>query len=84
MLYQKLVPLMSSNKHLKLRGKKCVLRCHVPNKLTKSEAQAHHLLFMFYAFRSESELKATPSFTYSEKLAEPETLAIINLNKQKC
>ena len=39
---------------------------------------------MFYPFRSESELKATPSLTYSEKLAEPETLAIINLNKQKC
>ena len=83
-LLPKVVPLMSSRERLKLRKKKCVLRYHVPNKTTKPEAYAHHMLLMFYPFRSESELNATPSGTYTEKLSQPGVIDIINLNKQKC
>ena len=80
----KSIPLMSSKEKLKLRKKKCVLRYHVPNKETKLEAYSHHMLFMFYPFRSENELNSTPSRTYSEKLAKQEVLQIVNQNKQTC
>lgn len=46
------VPLMSSKEYL-------VLRYHVPSKLKKPEAYAHHLLFMFYPFRNEDDPNAT-------------------------
>ena len=80
-------PLMSSKERLKLRKKKCVLRYYVPNKTTKLEAYSHHMLLMFYpfsVFRSEDELNATPSGTYTEKLSQPGVIDVINLNKQKC
>ena len=80
----KSVPLMSSKEYIKLRKTKCVLRYHVPNNLSKPEAYAHHLLFMFYPFRTEESLKETPSGTYSEKLTEPGVLEIINENKRIC
>ena len=37
--------------------------------LKKPEAYAHHLLFMYYPFRKENELKSE-SETYGEKLLE--------------
>jgi len=77
----KSVPLMTSKQSLKLRKTKCVLRCHVPNKLTRPEEYAHHLLFMFLPFRSENELKGTESGLYTEKLLEPGIIDIINRNK---
>ena len=80
----KSVPLMSCKEYVKLRKTKCVLRYHVPNKITKPEAYAHHLLFMFYPFREESSLNQTPSGTYSEKLFRPDVIQVVNRNKSKC
>ena len=75
-------PLMSNNKErLKLRKTKCVLRYHVPSKEKKPEHYAHHLLFMFFPFRNENELK-DESGTYTEKLFLPEVLEEINKNKE--
>ena len=82
--YPSSIPLMSSNKEkLKCRKVRAVLRYHVPNRHKKPEQYAHHLLFMFFPFRNESELCNTPSGTYMEKLNEPQVLAIVNENKQK-
>ena len=78
------IPLMSSKEYLKLRGKKCVLRYHVPNRLKKPEAYAHHLLFMFYPFRNERDLNATLSKTFAEKLLERGVMETINRNKKVC
>ena len=80
----KSVPLMSSKEYVKLRKTKCVLRYHVPNNITKPEAYAHHMLFMFYPFRKEDSLKKTDSGTYSEKLLELGVIDIINENKRIC
>ena len=77
----KSVPLMSSNERLKLRRNKCVLRYHVPSKDKKPEQYAHHLLFMFYPFRNEEELKSSPSRTYTEMLSFPNIFNIVNRNK---
>eukprot|EP00111_Clytia_hemisphaerica_P014081 TCONS_00041443-protein len=74
-------PLKSNSKErLKLRKIKCVLRYHVPSREKKPERYAHHLLFMFYHFRNEEELKG-PLGTYTEKLLSPEVLDEINRNK---
>ena len=50
------LPLMSSKEKLKCRKIRSVLRYHVPNKHKFPEKYSHHLLFMYYPFRSEAEL----------------------------
>ena len=67
-----------------MRKEKCILRYHVPNQYTQSELYAHHLLFMFFPFRKESELNNMPSKTYTEKLSFPGVLQIVNENKRIC
>ena len=42
-----------SNKKIKYRKTPCVLQYYVPNKETKPEKYAHHMLFMYYPFRDE-------------------------------
>ena len=63
--YPSAVPLMSSKEKLKCRKFRAVLRYHVPNQHKYPEKYAHHLLFMYYPFRSESELLDN---TYLHKL----------------
>ena len=83
-LLPKNVPLMSSKEKLKLRKEKSVIRYHVPNQHTQSELYAHHLLFLFFPFRKESELNNSPTRTYTEKLSLPGVLEIVNENKRLC
>ena len=80
--YPTTIPLMSSKERLKCRQVKAVLRYHVPNCHKFPEKYAHHLLFMFYPFRKEQELKSEISGSYCEKLQEPAVTDIINRNKQ--
>ena len=77
-------PLMSSKESLKLRKEKCILRYHIPNQTTQPEEYAHHMLFMFFSFRNESDLKATVSRTYSQKLLEPTVTEVVNKNRKAC
>ena len=77
-------PLMSSKESLKLRKEKCILRYHIPNQTTQPEEYAHHMLFMFFPFRNESDLKATVSRTYSQKLLEPTVTEVVNKNRKAC
>ena len=58
-----------------------MLRYHVPNRHKKPEQYAHHLLFMFFPFRKESELCSSGS--YMEKLRESQAMSIVNENKQR-
>ena len=77
------VPLMSSKEVLKCRKVKAVLRYHVPNPHKNPEKYAHHILFMFYPFRNELELKSSSSETYAETLNDPIVCRIANENKTK-
>ena len=54
----------------------------MPNRNRFPEKYAHHLLFMFYPFRNEQNLKYADSGSYCEKLQEPGILDIVNRNKQ--
>ena len=73
--------MMSSNKKLKCCKVPYVLKYYVPNKQTKPEEYAHHILFMYYPFRDENDLKSNNS--YAEKLNQPNVLEVINLNRIK-
>ena len=79
--YPSKISLMISKESLKCRKVKCVLRYYVPNQHKYPEKYAHHLLFMFYPFRSEEDLKSADSNTYSDKLKEPSVMDLINRNK---
>ena len=80
-IFPKIVPLMSSKEKLKCRKVKAVLKYHQPSRHKNVEQYAHHLLFAFYAFRQEEELKYTVAGTYFAKLQEAARLNIINRNK---
>ena len=67
-IFPKIVPLMSSEEKLKCRKVKAVLRYHQPSPHKNVEQYAHHLLFAFYPFRQEEELKYTVTGTYFAKL----------------
>ena len=72
---------MSSNEKLKLRKVRAVLRYHAPCPNRNSEQYAHHLLFSFYPFRDEGNLKHPPiSGNYLAKLQQPEVLNVLNQN----
>ena len=70
---------MSSNEKLKCRKVPYVLKYHVPNKHTHPEEYAYHMLFMFFPFRDENELKYSNS--YNENLSLPNILETVNLNR---
>ena len=73
--------MMLSNEKLKCRKVLYVLKYYVPNKHTKREECAHHILFIYYSFRDENDLKSNNS--YVEKLNQPNVLEVINLNRIK-
>ena len=79
--YPTCIPLMSCKEKLKCRKVPLVLRFHTPNKDKTFELYAHHLLFLFYPFRNETELKAGDPELYANKLAQPGVLDIVNENK---
>ena len=66
-LYNKDIKLLSNEK-MKCRKTPYVLQYYVPNKETKPEEYAHHMLFMYYPFRDEKELLSGNPPTYASKL----------------
>ena len=72
---------MSSKEILQCRKVKSVLRYHVPSQNKYLERFAHHLLFMFFPFRKESELSNSETGFYIDKLHEPGVIDIVNANK---
>ena len=81
--YNKTIPLMSSKQKLKRRKVRVVLRYHVPNANRNAEGYAHHMLFSFYPFRDEEDLKHLLfSGTYLEKLQQPEVFSLVHRNNK--
>ena len=80
-LYPSSIPITSANEKLKFRKVPYVLNFHVPNQHTHPEEYAHHLLFMYFPFRKETELKLNNS--YAERLNSSNVLEIIKLNRIK-
>ena len=72
---------MSSNEKLKCRTVRAILRYHEPNPGKYSKKYANHLLFTFYPFCNEDNLKLDGS--YFAKLQQSGVLDTINLNRQK-
>ena len=63
---------------MKCRKKPNVLHYYVPNKETKPEEYAHHMLFMYCPFRDEKELLSGNPPTYASKLSEPRVIDLVN------
>ena len=78
--YPKLL-VLPTGERLHYRQVELILRYHVPNKFKDPESYAHHLLFMFYPFRDDFELKLGMPPSYSSKLNEPGVLDTVNYNK---
>ena len=73
---------MHSNDKLKWRNLKAVLPFHTPNRDKYPEKFVRHLLFIYYPFRCENELKSNNSGMYIDKLNEPGVLGIVNRKKE--
>ena len=58
-----------------------VLRYHSPDKHIHTETYSLHLLFFYFPFRNESELKSCNSVTCRDRINEPGFLTILNCNK---
>ena len=65
---------------MKCRKTPYVLQYCVPNKETKPEEYAHHILFMYYPFKDEKELLSGNPPTYASKLSEPGVIDLVNQN----
>ena len=78
-LYPKDIKLLSNEK-IKCRKTPYVLQYYVPNKETKPEEYAHHMLFSYYLFRDEKELLSGNPPTYASKLSEPGVTDLVNQN----
>ena len=79
--YPIVIPLMSSKKKMKCRKLPSVLRYFTPNKNQDYESYADHLLLLFYPFGDESDLKVGIPPSYTNNIAEPGVIDIINTNR---
>ena len=73
--YPSTLPLMpNKNEKLKCRKVRSILQYHAPNQNKRPEEYALHLLFVYYPFRNEEELRQE---TYMEKLVNPEVMRVM-------
>ena len=79
--YPTVISLMSSKEKMKCRKLPSVLQYFTPNKNRDYESYAHHLLLLFYPFQDESDLKVGIPPSYTNKIAEPGVIDIINTNR---
>ena len=82
-IYPKVIPLMSSKEKLKCQKIPFVLQFYVPNEQTQLEEYAHHMLFMYYPFRNENDLKSGNPPTYSNRLRESNVISLVNQNRAR-
>ena len=73
---------MPSKEKLKCRKIPNVLQYHESNGYVHPGNYYHNILFMYYSFRREEELKGRSQPTYSEKFNEPEVAAVVNRNRR--
>ena len=65
--YPIVIPLMSSKEKLKCRKILPVLKFPIPNRHTHPEEYCRSMLYLFFPFRNESELKDDHPGSYSQK-----------------
>ena len=75
---------MCVKESIKLQKGKSILTHQIPNQTTQPEEYAHQMLFIFFPFRNESDLKAAVSGTYLEKLLEPSVTETVHKNRRAC
>ena len=56
------------------------MQFYVPRKQTQSEEYAHHMIFMYYTFRSENDHKSGNLPTYANKLTVSNVIELVNQN----
>ena len=78
-LYPKDIKLLSNEK-IKCRKTPYVLQYYVPNKETKPEEYAHHMLFMYYLFRDEKEQLSGDPPTNASKLSDSGVIDLVIQN----
>ena len=77
--FLKIVPLMTFKENLHCRKVNAVLRYHQPSSTKHIKQYAHHLLFLFYPFGDEEQLRCPPfTGSYVMKLQEHGVIDIIN------
>ena len=79
--YRIVISLIFSKEKMKCRKLSSVLQYFTPNKNRDYESYAHHLLLLFYPFRDESDLKVGIPPSYTNEIAEPGVIDIINTNR---
>ena len=82
-IYSKVIPLMSSKEKLKYQKITFVLQFYIPNQQTQPEEYAHQMLFMYYPFRTENNLKSGNPPIYSNKLRESDVMTLVNQNRAR-
>ena len=82
-IYSKVIPLMSSKEKLKYHKIPFVLQFYIPNQQTEPEKYAHQMLFMYYPFRTENDLKSGNPPIYSNKLRESDVITLVNQNRAR-
>ena len=65
---------------MKCRKTPYVLQYYVPNKETKPEEYAHHMLFMYYLFRDEKEQLSGNPPTNASKLSDSWVIDLVIQN----
>ena len=76
--FPKVIRPMTFKEKLHCRKVKTVLRYHQPSSTKHIEQYANHLLFSFYPFWDEEQLKSPPVMgAYVMKLQEPRVMDII-------
>ena len=59
------------------------MQFYVPNQQNQPEGYAHEMLFMYYPFRNENDLKSGNPPTYSNKLRESNVISLVNQNRAR-
>ena len=77
-IYPNVIPLMPSKEKLKCGKISFVLQFYVPNQQTQPEEYVHHILFMYYPFRNENDLKSGNPPRYGSKLRESNVISLVN------
>ena len=79
----KIIKLLNSNEEMRRCKVRRVFRYHIPNKHHYPQKYAHHLLLLFYPFRSENELLGGTSHTYQGIFSENYVTEIVHNNRHK-
>ena len=76
--YPIVISVISSKEKMKCRKRPSAFRYFTPKKTRDYESYAHYLFLLFYPFQDESDSKVGISLSYTNKIAEPGVIDVIN------